>query len=190
MWQRSPETRCPERWTTQGGWSGPRRGGTGTKAGSSDQAQQSALVNLARGKPAVQSSTAYGGTADRAVDGNTNGDYFAGSSVTHTEENDRPQPWWQVDLGVSSQIDHVMLWNRRDCCGERLASFSVFVSDSPFLAGDVSALLRDGRIWRYEFSGVAGPQTRIPVGRRGRYIRVQLSGRAPLSLAEVEVFGK
>jgi hypothetical protein len=170
-----------------------RAGGTGTTAGSNAQSQPSALVNLARGKPAVQSSTlsAFGGfgTADRAVDGNTNGDYFA-RSVTHTEEDNRPQPWWQVDLGVSSQIDHVILWNRRDCCGERLAAFWVFVSESPFPAGDLSALLRDGRIWRYEFSGVAGPQSRIAVGKPGRYIRVQLSGRGPLSLTEVEVFGK
>ena len=164
-----------------------------SKAAANAQSQPSALVNLARGKHAMQSSTlsAYGGfgTADRAVDGNTNGDYFA-RSVTHTAEDNRPQPWWQVDLGVSSQIDHVILWNRRDCCGERLAAFWVFVSDSPFPTGDLSALLRDGRIWRYEFSGVAGPQSRIAVGKPGRYIRVQLSGRGPLSLTEVEVFGK
>ena len=57
------------------------------------QDSAAAFVNLALGKPAVQSSTGYGGTADRAVDGNTNGDYFAGRSVSHTAENNQPQPW-------------------------------------------------------------------------------------------------
>lgn len=153
------------------------------------QTTSAAMVNLARGKRATQSSTGYGGTADRAVDGNTNGDYFAGS-MTHTEEANLPQPWWQVDLGRPAQIDHLILWNRKDCCSQRLASFWVFVSDSPFPGGDASALLRNNRIWHYEFSGTAGPQTRIAVGKQGRYIRVQLSSREPLSLAEVEVFGR
>jgi len=51
-------------------------------------------------------------------------------------------------------------------------------------------LLRDTRIWRYQFKGGAGLQTRVPVGARGRYVRVQLSGVGPLSLAEVEVLAK
>jgi len=147
------------------------------------------LVNLARGKAALQSSTGYGGSADRAVDGNTNGNYFAGS-MTHTQEAALPEPWWQVDLGRSAQIDHVMLWNRSDCCGERLAAFWVFVSETPFPQGDAATLLRDTRIWRYQFKGGAGLQTRVPVGARGRYVRVQLSGVGPLSLAEVEVLAK
>jgi hypothetical protein len=163
---------------------------TATAAGLGPVVSYSTSAETASWQSLLSAATGYGGAADRAVDGNTNGDYFAGRSVTHTEEDNQPQPWWQVDLGVSSRIDHVMLWNRRDCCGERLASFWVFVSDSPFPAGDVSALLADGRIWRHEHGGAAGPQTRIAVGRRGRYIRVQLSGRAPLSLAEVEVFGR
>jgi len=171
-------------------WTGTRKGGTATKAGASQNSQASTMANLARGKSALQSSTAYGGTADRAVDGNTGGDYFTGKSVTHTEEGNQRQPWWQVDLGVSAQIDHVVLWNRTDCCGERLTSFWVFVSDTPFPAGDLSTLLRDGRVWRYESRGPAGARTRIAVGRQGRYVRVQLAGSAPLSLAEVEVFGK
>lgn len=154
-----------------------------------DSAADTKLSNLARGKRASQSSTGYGGTAGRAVDGNTNGDYFAGS-MTHTEEANLPQPWWQVDLGRSSQIDHLILWNRKDCCGQRLSSFWVFVSDSPFPNGDAAALLRNSRIWHYEFKGIAGSQARIPVGRSGRFVRIQLSSREPLSLAEVEVFGK
>jgi hypothetical protein len=174
----------------RGAWTGTRKVATNTSRGSDSGTQEPALVNLARGKPAAQSSTAYGGTAGRAVDGNTSGDFFRGNSITHTAEDNRGGPWWQVDLGASSQIDHVMIWNRRDCCGERLADFLVFVSDVPFPSTALSSPPRDARIWSHEFTGTAGPQTRIAVGRRGRYVRVQLSGSAPLSLAEVEVFGR
>lgn len=162
------------------------------QVGMDNDAQSSVgnLVNHARGKQASQSTTGYGGTAERAVDGNADGDYFAGKSVTHTEENNLLQPWWQVDLGFSTEIDHVVLWNRTDCCSGRLASFWVFVSDSPFPSGDIRSLRGIKHIGAYEFDGVAGRKTRIAIGRKGRYIRVQLSGRNPLSLAEVEVFGK
>src|SRR3954452_15332870 len=54
------------------------------------------VPNYALGKPATQSSTGWGGAASRAVDGNTDGNFFD-NSVTHTllEAN----AWWEVDLG-------------------------------------------------------------------------------------------
>jgi RHS repeat-associated protein len=84
--------------------------------------------NLAVGKTATQSSTAFGGTANRANDGNTDG-IFADGSVSHT--NFENQPWWQVDLGSSQQITSVNVWNRTDCCQSRTTNFNVIVSDQP-----------------------------------------------------------
>ncbi len=52
------------------------------------------------------------------MDGNTDGNH-ANGSVTHT--NAESQPWWQVDLGSSTPIQVVELWNRTDCCGSRLS---------------------------------------------------------------------
>ncbi|MCB0074119.1 MAG: hypothetical protein KDE20_21790, partial [Caldilineaceae bacterium] len=71
-------------------------------------------VNLAEGRTATQSSL-YGttATANLAVDGNTNGNYYEGS-VQHTAYEQHP--WWQVDLGGTQAIDAVFLWNRSDCC--------------------------------------------------------------------------
>jgi hypothetical protein len=40
-------------------------------------------TNLALNRPATQSTTLYGGTASKAVDGDTNG-FYSGDSVTHT----------------------------------------------------------------------------------------------------------
>ena len=67
-------------------------------------------INVALGQACAQSTLAHGGTADRAVDGLTNGDWMAGHS-THTLEN-QPDPWWEVDLGAEYPIDHIVIHNR------------------------------------------------------------------------------
>ena len=71
----------------------------------------SAGVNIARKGEAKQSSVAYEGPAKLAIDGDTNGDHFAGS-VTHSATE--ADPWWEVDLGGEHSIDSVQLWNRTD----------------------------------------------------------------------------
>src|SRR5262245_18876237 len=85
--------------------------------------------NLSLVKPATQSSTAYDAPASRGVDGNTSGNW-ANNSVTHTATEH--QPWWQVDLGSIQQIEVVKLWNRTDCCSDRLSNFYVLDSNDPF----------------------------------------------------------
>ncbi|HEX8919947.1 MAG TPA: LamG-like jellyroll fold domain-containing protein [Pyrinomonadaceae bacterium] len=152
-------------------------------------AQGSPLKNLALGRPATQSSTYPNTTvnlsADRAVDGNTNGDWNA-LSITHT--NNDNQAWWQVDLGYAATIQNISIWNRTDCCSTRLSNFYVFVSDVPFAATDVSVQSQPG-VSTYSVSGTAGSPTLLPINRTGRYVRVQLSGLNYLSLAEVQVWG-
>ena len=87
-------------------------------------------TNLARQAEAKQSSTAYGGNANRAKDGNTDGNYNQAESTTHTSQSD--EPWWELDLGQMEQIDFVKIWNRTDG-GEnitnRLANYQLFLLD-------------------------------------------------------------
>jgi hypothetical protein len=144
-------------------------------------------VNLAQGKPATQSSDLYGGVASRAADGNTSG-VWNNNSVTHTNNN--PQPWWQVDLGAVQQLDSVRVWNRTDCCSNRLSNFYVLVSDTPFASTGLSATLAQAGVSSYHTPGAAGSSINVSVNRTGRYVRVQLAAAADyLSLAEVEVLG-
>ena len=82
--------------------------------------------NVAFKRAAVQSSTASGGDAARAVDGKTDGDWGRGS-VTHTEEG-VSEPAWEVDLGSMRLIDKIVLWNR-DSHESRLDSATVYVLD-------------------------------------------------------------
>jgi hypothetical protein len=129
--------------------------------------------NLAAGRPATQSSTCCGGEAARAVDGNTDGNYGNGS-VTHTGGD--LQEWWQVDLGAVTDIGKVVLYNRTDCCNDRLSNFDVLLSN-------------DGINWQTatSFQGTAPPRTALPIDGAGRFVRVRLHGTNYLSLAEVQV---
>lgn len=142
--------------------------------------------NMALRRPASQSSTGYGGNPDRAVDGNREGNYGAGS-VSHT--NNSPQEWWEVDLGGRKQISMVKIFNRTDCCSERLSNFYVLVSSRPIRSGNLQAALNDPSVWSYHHADRAGREISIPVSAEGRYVRIQLAGQNWLSLAEVEVLG-
>jgi hypothetical protein len=145
--------------------------------------------DLAAGKAATQSST-YPGSASAgalsAVDGNTDGN-FADGSVTATNLDNNP--WWQVDLGGSTAIGSVVIWNRTDCCGSRLTDYWVFISDTPFQATDKPASLqnRAGTFASHQTTAPS-PSTLVSAGAQGRYGRVQLTGAGYLSLAEVQVF--
>jgi YD repeat-containing protein len=138
--------------------------------------------NLASGKAATQSSDypAAGLTASQAVNGQT-------SDLTHTQYE--AQAWWQVDLGSVNFIDSVKLWNRVDCCQDRLSNFYIFVSDVPFTSTNLTTTLSQAGVSSYYTTGAAAATLTKSVNRSGRYVRVQLTGTNYLSLAEVEVFG-
>ncbi len=149
--------------------------------------------NIARGKKARQSSTAFGGDPNRAIDGNTDGQWGK-NSVTHT--NDERSAWWEVDLGDVYEIDRIVIWNRDDCCWERLQNFLVLTSEKP-MEEKSGSVFGDGALKGPYSPWSQGKQSfEIGIGddqpRKARYIRITLRQDMkdrPLSLAEVEVFG-
>ncbi|MCX6045609.1 MAG: discoidin domain-containing protein, partial [Chloroflexi bacterium] len=152
--------------------------------------QPPTVTNLAQGKAAKQSSTYASSTnpvANKAVDGNTNSN-FSGGSVSST--NADANAWWQVDLGATYTLDTIRLWNRTDCCADRLANFTVFVATTDLTGRSFTAIQNDSTVWRYTSTGQAPATLNIPAYVKGRYVRVQLAGTNYLSLAEVQVFGK
>merc|ERR1712150_340661 len=68
-----------------------------------------------------------GGSSNLAVDGNTDGLWWGGS-VTHGAGND----WWMVDLGDTYSIYSVKIYNRLDCCKERLNGITILIFDSSY----------------------------------------------------------
>ncbi|MCP4784660.1 MAG: c-type cytochrome [Fuerstiella sp.] len=84
-------------------------------------------VNIAPHGKATQSGISAGGTADRAIDGITDGNWSANSA---TATADQRNPWWEVDLGGEYPINQVTLHNRIDCCSDRLNRFTLTLLDS------------------------------------------------------------
>ena len=86
-------------------------------------------ANIAKGGKAHQSSTASGGSAEKAIDGNKNPAY-GGGGQTHTNEGSN-NPWWELDLGRAVPIDQVSVWNRNEGnLGDRLDDFTLTLLDS------------------------------------------------------------
>jgi hypothetical protein len=152
-------------------------------------AAQANPINLALTGTATQSSTypwniSLG--ARNAIDGNTDGNIYNGS-VTHTGSQSwwqsiPDQGWWQVDLLDMFELDQIVLWNRTDCCGERLSNFNVSVLDN-----------LHNTVWTNDFFTNGGyPNSSftidLPDNTWGEIVKVRLNRVDYLSLAEVQVF--
>ena len=145
-------------------------------------------VNVAPRGTAKQASTSNDGEAGRAIDGNTNGDYGAGST-THTDDQD--QPWWEVDLGGTIPIEAVTIWNRTDQnLHQRLNGFALIVLDAErrevarstqeqapqvsariSLIGDTAgAVSRPAVVWKPQFLQVGGKDAGRPLPLDGSVI--------------------
>jgi Leucine-rich repeat (LRR) protein len=77
-------------------------------------------TNIARGKTVTASSVYRKDyVPSRLTDGSR-------SSVAHTL-NDAVE-WFKIDLGESSFVDEVVIYNRRDCCKERAENIKIHLS--------------------------------------------------------------
>ena len=134
--------------------------------------------NIAAHKTASQSSTAYGGDASRAVDGNQDNNY-GHRSVTHTDFQDHS--WWKVDLEKEESVGTVRIYNRGDGdVANRLSNFDVILLD------------KDGNEVARQHVDSLNNQPTVDVqfsGVDARYVKIELNkSKTPLSLAEVEVY--
>ena len=154
-------------------------GNDGEKAQSKpEQFDRASLVNVAKGKPASQSSFSSWSVgvaeASQVVSGS-----IPISFAFHTEAEDHP--WWQVDLLRVYPIERVVVHNRNrlDNCSERAKILKVEISEDSEHWLVVHGELTDiGRLFD------------LPLGSTvfGRYVRLSLTKRKPLSVAQVEVF--
>ncbi|XP_025079426.1 fucolectin-like [Pomacea canaliculata] len=146
-----------------------------------------ASENVALRKPARHISTPaqyYNATADKAVDGNTDGDFYH-NSCTHTSEFSNT--WWKVDLMGFYNITSVQLFTRTDSYGERLINFEVRVSGTDpttFPSGE-------GQQCVYYKSPVALTGTLLNCTRpiTGRFVSVFKPANEVLTICEIFVFG-
>jgi len=156
-------------------------------SGCSMDKQNPTCTNVALNRRAFQSSNyqniVYAG---RAVDGNTDGTWARRSlSCTVLEEN----PWWAVDLVARRLVYRIDIFNRKDCCNDRLRYVRMGVSDKspeevkPALTNFDLCATSNGLI-------AAGASGRFKCGKRGRFVIVQLRYKQYLTLAEVLVYAE
>ncbi|CAB9496627.1 F5/8 type C domain [Seminavis robusta] len=132
--------------------------------------------DVARCKPAIQSSTLEGNVARQALTGDIN-------ILSHTQCE--MHPWWMVDLFSYRPISSVIVHNRQDCCTDRLSGVVVelldendkgiaFVQHNPDTEGPIESS------WTAQFEGQEARKVRVSIER--------LDECEFLNLASVQVF--
>lgn len=127
------------------------------------------LPNVALYKEAYQSTTYDLYAASNAVDGNF-------QTITHTI--DQMDNWWYVDLAALYTIRQIKVYNRYDCCKDRLVGAIVKILDADMAVVEQRNITQiDHVVSEFEFADVVG-----------KYVRVELDTHH-LHLSQVEVYG-
>ncbi len=152
------------------------------------------LQNVAYKKTATQSSTIdddpsffrkdYACVASMAVDGNTVGHHDDPCTVSHTDME--LNPWWQVDLHNSFDINMIRVYNRADTKFDELKNFKVRVLKE----------LKDGStrlVWESE-EQITAPSPFVvlipPLGTNGNVIKISVvhQEERQLVMSQVQVW--
>ncbi|MDA9831837.1 discoidin domain-containing protein [Akkermansiaceae bacterium] len=151
--------------------------------------------NLAPGSTPSQSSTLANPAmpdASKAIDGDL-ANAFGSGSTTHTAPGAGGPVFWETSLASPSSINEIALYNRGDCCGDRLSNFRVSIFDGTT------------EVWGEDyFTGGGNASSIFSIQEdtggfiaSGDRVRVELigglnngaSGTDVLSLREVEIYG-
>ena len=132
--------------------------------------------------PTTQSSdhSSQNYPSSAAVDGRIEGVGVGAFTHTATSTN----PWWMVDFQESRVISVVRVYNRMDCCPERLEGFEIRVGNSVESWNDASVCASEIR------APAASDNFLVTVScqAEGRYLFIVLPGSSKiLSLTEVRV---
>ncbi|XP_064645255.1 uncharacterized protein LOC135498766 [Lineus longissimus] len=154
----------------------------------------SAELNIALLKDAIQTGetdpTVSDRLSSRAVDGNTDNNIYGGSCMETPGKEDLE--WWSVDLRDVFRVISVVIYNRGDCCGNRLRNFRIMI-----------AMMFDAQKVHQTMFTVCHAQTAsLTTGEMkrmdcksnraiGRYLIIMKEGAKgdPLQFCEVEVYG-
>jgi NedA-like, galactose-binding domain len=149
---------------------------------------------------ASQSSTYGNAKADLVVDGNTDGNYYDGSVAHGNLTSSGATPGLMLDFGAPRTIQTLNIWNRTDCCKDRLGGFYVFTSAThKFKSSEYVADLQTMpgvTQYYFPFASVGGASLiSLPIFNADgsdpnaaytRYIKIQLGANDYLHIAEVE----
>jgi hypothetical protein len=145
------------------------------------------IRNLARGCgqgmsdpcPTLQSSTDAGYISSIANDGNKIGT-FTSTAAGATD------PWWRIDLGKPELVESGKIWNRDNCCPERLDGFQIWIGDETTYNGAGNFLCYTDTTSEHNLAPFTHSFT---CNGMGRYVFVFVPGpNRYVSLNEVEIY--
>merc|ERR1719401_3095446 len=112
----------------------------------------------------------------RAIDGKTY-DYEAPyGGISHTCEGSIP--WWRVDLNKSYSIVEIVIWNREDCCSDKLSNSKVEIILENKIVDTKTIGNTSGKVTiTFNYSGVVGDA-----------VRIQATTTTAIHVTEVQVF--
>lgn len=153
-------------------------------------------VDLTENAMCRQSSTYNRRHPEIALNGDTSGLGEARCSHTQAEEHS----WWEMDIGARATIHRINVFNRENTDADRkfdpaswLFPFHIMISAVPFTdtVGAKSLEETMNLANAHEIFTVQKHETswHVPAGVVGRYIRIMLSRKQQLCLAEVQAFG-
>ncbi len=145
-------------------------------------------------------------SAEKAIDGNTNGrinaQYYQRGLLpvgSFSETNVESEPYYDLDFGEEKIIDYFDIWNTVELNGSDIETvsnhfknFSVFISDTPFTGTTFAQSQAEAD---FEYTKNSTPTRKFSqnnLNAVGRYMRIQSSEsfNTKLKFAEIEVVGR
>jgi len=145
--------------------------------------QLQGTTNIALNKTAKQSSTLSSAGKDHWIASNA----IDGKINTGIHTYSKGSQWWIVDLESVSSIDTIKIYNRQDCCQDRLIGAVVSILDD----NEIDVVLQreienDNDVVEFDLTNYKNDGAIIV----GRYIRITLDTGGILNFNELEVYGK
>ena len=153
------------------------------------------VTNLAIGGIATSTRSEFGGTPDKGIDGNRDGNFGDGSVFY---ENADPTPgatsyFYQVDLGQNNYINRVQFLPRTDADQNVFGNFSIsiYLDDGTGNPAEPPSFSQNYNSSYFGDSfATLDPGAAAPGGANGRFVRItRLDNNYWITFAEMEVIG-
>ncbi|KXZ46010.1 hypothetical protein GPECTOR_48g442 [Gonium pectorale] len=155
--------------------------------------------NLALQRPAYASSTVRPSVPQKAVDGRTYYSKINGLPyIFHSNDTGSTLsgPWLSVDLGAPAMISRIVIWNRCDCCAERLQKAELRIGNVSITTApaDTAQIAENPIAWKQTVSlGLCASEVvTFSTPEVGRWVTLQnknLDRLSYLHITELQVFG-
>ena len=158
------------------------------------------MTNLAIGGTATATNTDFGGTPDKGIDGNRDGNFNDGSvfyenspNSEGTDTNPSTTYFYQVDLGQNDYINRIQFLPRTDADQNVFGNFNISIFPDNG-SGQPAATPSYSENFNSTYFGDAfatlDPGAAAPGGANGRFVRItRLDNNYWLTFAEMEVIG-